>query len=194
MSRAPLMSELRTRALLAVAQLCAFYEGRAVPICTTDVLHELDTEYGRSRFEHDVLYRLAEFRHVARAEWGGGGWLVTASGLQHLASGGIEVLPVKPVSVRRLERSSYVGERAKPRNTAPMLGTYDKDECNFKHVRPGSMDFRQWPSRRGDLLHYFDGRVEQIQHGTPQVERPKRRLRQWDLEQIAAPEADRRAA
>lgn len=26
--------------------------------------------------------------------------------------------------------------------------------------RPGALDFRQWPSRRGDRLHHQDGRIE----------------------------------
>lgn len=29
-------------------------------------------------------------------------------------------------------------------------------------LRPGSMDFEDWPSRRGRFLYYRDGRVEEI--------------------------------
>ncbi|MCV2423379.1 hypothetical protein LNV47_22585 [Paucibacter sp. DJ4R-1] len=64
-----------------------------------------------------------------------------------------------------------------------LSGSYDKDECNFRHVRAGALDFRDLPSRRGNMLVYRDGRQEPITHGAAPVQRP--RPAQVDLQPVA---------
>lgn len=70
-------------------------------------------------------------------------------------------------------------------NTSRIDGHYDKDECNFKHIREGALDFRDLPSRRGNVLVYRDGRQEPITHGQVAPQRP--RPAQIDLHPVVAP-------
>lgn len=71
-------------------------------------------------------------------------------------------------------------------------GNYDADEGNFNHIRPGALDFRELPSRRGNMLVYRDGRQEPITHGAAPAHRP--RPAQVDLQpstqQVAQPAAN----
>lgn len=53
---------------------------------------------------------------------------------------------------------------------------------------------RQLPSRRGNTLIYRDGRQELVDQDAPQAPAPQRRLRQFELEQIAQAEGRRDAA
>lgn len=73
-----------------------------------------------------------------------------------------------------------------PSTIRRMDGIYDKDECNFRHVRTGSLDFRDLPSRRGNMLVYRDGRQVPIDHAPTTTTRP--RPSQADLQPVARPQ------
>lgn len=95
----------------------------------------------------------------------------------------------KPTPARQAKIAAAIKQAANgpvvPPNTTPRLaGRYDKDECNFKHVRPGAMDFADLPSRRGNMLVYRDGRQEPITHGFKAASRP--RPAQIDLQPVVA--------
>lgn len=56
----------------------------------------------------------------------------------------------------------------------PVL-TDHKGDCSDDHTRKGGLEFRQWPSRRGNTLHYRDGRKEQTHHAIQPVNQPTKR-------------------
>ena len=60
--------------------------------------------------------------------------------------------------------------------------------------RADGQQHRNLPSRRGNVLVYRDGRKELIEQDAPQAQAPQRRLRQFELEQIAHAEGRRDAA
>ncbi|WP_377153297.1 hypothetical protein ACFJIX_17880 [Roseateles sp. UC29_93] len=60
--------------------------------------------------------------------------------------------------------------------------------------RADGLTYRQHPSRRGDELVYPDGRVEPMPAEGPWPAVGPKRLRAWDLEQVAAAETARKAA
>lgn len=60
--------------------------------------------------------------------------------------------------------------------------------------RRDGLQHRHLPSRRGNTLVYRDGRTELIEQDAPQAQPAPRRLRQWDLEQVAAAEGRKKAA
>lgn len=60
--------------------------------------------------------------------------------------------------------------------------------------RKDGLTYRQHPSRRGDELVYPDGRVESMPAEGPWPATRPKTLRAWDLEQVAAAQADRKAA
>jgi hypothetical protein len=51
-------------------------------------------------------------------------------------------------------------EIAQKRTTIKMTGVYD--ESTKPAVRPGADDHQNYPSLRGSLRHYLDGRVEKV--------------------------------
>lgn len=51
-----------------------------------------------------------------------------------------------------------------------------KGQCGDDFTRKSGLEFRAWPSRRGNRLHYRDGRVEETTHAVQQEPTPKRRV------------------
>lgn len=78
-----------------------------------------------------------------------------------------------PASGKKPKGSSATGPITPGRLISNLVGTYDKDEGNFNHIRPGALDFRELPSRRGNMLVYRDGRQEPITHGAAPAQRPR---------------------
>jgi len=102
------------------------------------------------------------------------GWRLSAEGT-HMLQRLEKLLPSdasNPAPRPKLPEIPYVGQVVPPAQINRMAGSYDKDECNFSHVRPGALDFRDLPSRRGNELVYRDGRREPIDHARIVLHRP----------------------
>ncbi len=92
------------------------------------------------RFDDEYMGRLLANGYVC---FDGVTWLITIKGAQKCADLGDPEKPNSPV--RRLSKfQTAVAEHP------PVL-------------RRDAMDFAQWPSRRGNLLFYRDGRVEKVE-------------------------------
>lgn len=93
-----------------------------------------------SRFDGEYMDRLEANGYVFMDD---GHWCLTVKGHQKCAALGD---PEKPV-------------RAEPRTTNFETTVIARPPL----ARLGSMDFMQWPSRRGNYLYYRDGRIERIE-------------------------------
>ncbi len=56
----------------------------------------------------------------------------------------------------------------------PVL-TDHKGHCSDEHTRKTGLEFRRWPSRRGNTLYYRDGRAEPATHALQPVNQPTKR-------------------
>lgn len=93
-----------------------------------------------SRFDGEYMERLQSNGYVFSDL---GVWHITVKGKQKCEALG----PLEPPS------------RALPRTKEFTALVFERPPV----LRPGSMDFLQWPSRSGNRLYYRDGRVEKLE-------------------------------
>lgn len=68
------------------------------------------------------------------------------------------------ISVKGHQKCVALGDPEKPVRVQPRTKVFEAAVIERPPTpRPGSMDFMQWPSRRGKYLYYRDGRIEEIE-------------------------------
>lgn len=129
----------------------------------------------RTHFAERVMLPLHQRGLVFKARQHG--WRLSAEGMHMLQrlDGLLPDSARSPALRPTLGEAPYVGEVVPPSQINRMAGNYDKDECNFKHVRAGALDYRDLPSRRGNMLVYRDGRTVPIDHANVQPQPPQAR-------------------
>ena len=93
-----------------------------------------------SRFDGEYMDRLESNGYVIRDD---GLWVITVKGHQKCVT---------------------LGDPEKPNRAKPRTMTFESMALEKPVVRrPGSMDFLDYPSRRGNFLYYRDGRIERAE-------------------------------
>ena len=93
-----------------------------------------------SRFDGEYMERLESNGYVISDD---GSWVITVKGHQKCVA---------------------LGDPEKPNRALPRVVVFEAAAASRPPLlRPGSLDFMAFPSRRGNYLYYRDGRIERIE-------------------------------